>query len=395
VAALLIYRLGKHIPLPGIDYSGMIETLYYGGTPNVAGATERMSIFALGIWPYISASLVMLCMIWIVPPLASMTKSRAGRLNQYMRVATVVIAGFQAYAIAGGLEHVHSRGESLVLDPGLSFRVSTMATLIGASLFLAWLSERITARGLGNGVLLILFADLAAGLPEFVLAFMEYLRQHPYPYQPKAPFATGALMLAAIVGVVFVELARRRVLFEHQARKAGGGHRSYLPLKLNPSGLAPLFLAPALAGMLSLIAYQIDPIWFEAQGKFWLGLGQPVHLLLLGALIVLFAMSFRTVCGSDPAELAAGVQKSGGVIPGLAEGERATDHIASMQTRIAAFGALYLAAVGLMPELLYGFARTAFNFGGWPLLVLVMVPVAVLEGLRRTPAGARTVSPPQ
>jgi preprotein translocase subunit SecY len=382
IAALLAYRLGAYIPLSGVDASILAPLLSNSGASMLAStAMQRLSIFGLGVWPYISASLIMLCLIWLIPPLAAMAKSHGGRLriNQSIRWLTGIVAGVQGYSIANALGPMAFQGNPAVSEPGLLFQLQTAVTYAGASLFLVWLAERITARGLGNGVLLLLFTDIAADLPRSLATTLLFV--HQGAFQPRQAYFLGALMLAAIAGVVFVELARRRIPLEHPGRAPGGVEVS-LPLHLNPSGLAPLFMVSALPAMPAVIAYFVAPAWFSAEGRHIFGVGSPAHFAIAAGLIFLFAMAFRTSCGSDPVEIAARLEKSGAFIRGIAPGANTAAYIARIQTRIAVFGGLYLAAFGVLPGILYTYAGAPFMFDGWRLLVAVIAPLAVMEGVR-------------
>jgi preprotein translocase subunit SecY len=387
IAALVVYRIGTHIPLPGIDSNSLAQVLPADSVFSLlSSAMRRLSIFSLGVWPYVSASLVMLCLLWLIPPFAAMTKTRRGRLrfNEIIRALTVLIAGYQGYGIARSIGQISLGNGPLVSEPGLIFQLQVVATCAGAALFLVWLAERITARGLGDGVLLLMFTDIVADLPELLTSVLELVQRGTMP--SGQAYFLGALTLAAIVCVVFIELARRRVPLVRPG-SASGQAQTYLPLHLNPSGLSPLFIAPAFPAMATAIAYQFAPIWFEAEGKFIFGLGSPGDFAITVALILLFGMAFRTICGGDPAEIAARIGRSGAHIPGMLPGASTEMYIAQVQTRIAGLGALYLTAVGLLPSLLQTDVNLPFTIGSWPLLVVVIVPLAVLEGVRGAPRG--------
>ena len=332
IGALVIYRIGTHLPLSGIDANSLAQTLPADGVFSLlSSAMRRMSIFSLGVWPYVSASLVMLCLLWLIPPFAAMTKTRRGRLrfNEIIRGLTVLIAGAQGYGIALSIEQVSLGNAPLVPEPGLSFQLQVVATCVGAALFLVWLAERITARGLGDGVLLLLFTDIVADIPVSLASILELVQRGVMP--SGQAYLLGALTLAAITGVVFIELARRRVPLV-RPDSASGGAQTYLSLHLNPSGLSPLFIAPAFPAMATMIAYQYAPIWFEAEGRLIFGLGSPGDFAITAALILLFGMAFRTICGGDPAEIAARIGRSGAHIPDMLPGASTVTHIAQVQT---------------------------------------------------------------
>ena len=383
LGALVIYRLGTYIPLPGIDPAAF-EQSFLGHNQGVldmfnmfsGGAVQRMAVFALNIMPYISASIIIQLLSSVLPSLEAIKKEgEQGRkvLNQYTRYLTVVLSLFQAYGIAIGLE---GRG-GVVADPGFIFRFSTMITLTGGTMFLVWLGEQITSRGVGNGSSLIIFAGIVARLPLAAVQLFELGRQ--------GSISTG-LVLAVIVMVfvvvgfiVFIERAQRRVPITYPRRQVGNkmyeGQSSFLPLKLNTSGVIPpifassLLLLPTTAanfsqgsassGLLSTISTL-------------LGRGGPVYIMLYVALIVFFAF-FYTSTVFNPTDTAENLKKHGGFVPGVRPGERTAQYIDYVLTRVTVLGAGYLALICILPELLTSYSSIQLYFGGTSLLIVVNV----------------------
>ncbi len=388
LGALLVYRLGTFIPLPGINAAAFAEAFKSQaagilGMFNMfaGGAVERLAIFALNIMPYISASIILQIMTSVSPKLEALKKEgESGRkqINQYTRYLTVVLAALQAYGIAVGLEGSQSSTGPVVADPGMFFRMSTVITLVGGTMFLMWLGEQITQRGVGNGISLIIFAGIVAGLPSALAGLFELART--------GSLSTGlliallALMLAVIAAVVFIERAQRRLLIQYPKRQVGNkmtqGDASHLPLKLNSAGVIPPIFASSLL-LLPITAAQLSSS--QGGGPEWLsnvvaalGTGQPLHMLLTGALIIFFAF-FYTALVFNPKETADNLRKFGGFIPGIRPGEKTAEYIDYVLTRITVVGALYLAAVCILPEILTSYAAVPFYFGGTTLLIAVSV----------------------
>ncbi|SSC72649.1 unnamed protein product [Ciceribacter sp. T2.26MG-112.2] len=393
LAALLVYRLGTHIPLPGLNpeaYAAAFQGQSGGilGLFNMfsGGAVERMAIFALGIMPYISASIIVQLMTSVVPTLENLKKEgEQGRkiINQYTRYGTVLLGTLQAYGIAVGLES----GQGMVADPGWFFRISTVVTLLGGTMFLMWLGEQITSRGIGNGISLIIFAGIAAGLPTALAHTLDLGR-------------TGALSTVIILTVilvaigvialiVFVERAQRRLLIQYPKRQVGNrmfqGDTSHLPLKLNTSGVIPaifassLLLLPATAA--GFAGTSTLPAWATTIVSA-LGHGQPLYMALYGALIAFFAF-FYTAIVFNPKDTADNLKKHGGFIPGIRPGERTAEYIDYVLTRITVVGALYLVFVCILPEMLVAQTGIPLALGGTSLLIVVSVTldtVAQIQG---------------
>jgi preprotein translocase subunit SecY len=344
-----------------------------------------MAIFALNIMPYISASIILQLLTTVSPTLEALKKEgEAGRkiINQYTRYLTAVLAAFQAYGIAVGLE---GQG-SIVIDPGWFFRISTVITLTGGTIFLMWLGEQITARGIGNGISLIIMSGIVAGIPSAIAGTLELGRQ--------GALSTGLILTVITVAVgviafiVFMERAQRRLLIQYPKRQIGNqmfeGQSSHLPLKLNTSGVIP----PIFASSLLLVPTTVAN-FSQGRGPEWLtyftallGHGRPLFMLLYVSLIVFFAF-FYTAIVFNPVETADNLKKHGGFIPGIRPGERTAEYIDYVLTRITVIGAGYLALVCLLPELLVSYAAVPFYFGGTSLLIVVSVTmdtVAQVQG---------------
>ena len=396
LAALVVYRLGTWIPIPGVDPHILASVFQKTGGGLLGmfdmfsgGALKRMTIFALNIMPYISASIILQLLTSVVPSLEAMKKEgEAGRkkINKYTRYTTVLIAAVQAYGIAVGLEGANSGGASAVLDPGLFFRLTTVITLVGGTLFLMWLGEQITARGVGNGTSLIIFSGIVANLPNAIAQMLELSRTGAM-----SPIFIVLLLVGGIVvvaGIVFMERAQRRILVQYPKRQQGsrvyGGEATHLPLKLNTSGVIPPIFASSLLLLPTTVANfnaGSGPGWLTTITTL-LGHGRPLFLILYLALIVFFAF-FYTAIVFNPTETADNLKKHGGFIPGIRPGERTAEYIDYVLSRITVIGALYLAIVCLIPEILVSYAAVPFYFGGTSLLIVVSVTmdtVAQIQG---------------
>ncbi|TVR99269.1 MAG: preprotein translocase subunit SecY [Rhodospirillales bacterium] len=386
LGALIIYRVGTYIPLPGIDpvAIGEIFEQQAGGILGMfnmfaGGALERMTIFALNIMPYISAAIIMQLMTAVVPSLEQLKKegeTGRKRINQYTRYLTVAITAAQAYALAVGLEAMQSSVGPAVMDPGLFFRFSTVVTLVGGTMFLMWLGEQITARGVGNGISLIIFAGIVAGLPGALAGTLELGRT--------GALSTGIIVVlllmavAVIFFVVFVERSQRRIVVQYPKRQRGtrmtGGESTHLPLKLNTAGvIPPIFATSVLLMPISVIGFSAGtgPDWL-AQVAAFLGRGQPAYLIIYVSLIVFFAF-FYTAIVFNPADTADNLKKYGGFIPGIRPGRNTAEYLDKVLTRLTCVGAAYLAIVCLLPEILISRFAVPFYFGGTSLLIVVTV----------------------
>jgi preprotein translocase subunit SecY len=387
LGALVIYRLGTYIPIPGIDPTILSEIFSRnaGGILGMfdmfsGGALGRMTIFALNIMPYISASIIVQLLTAVSPQLEALKKEgESGRkkINQYTRFGTVGLAAVQAYGIAVGLEGLRGAGGSAVVDPGMFFRLVTVITLTGGTVFLMWLGEQITARGVGNGISLIIFAGIVANLPHALVALLELGR-------------TGAIstitiifffvMSIAVIGfIVFMERAQRRILVQYPKRQQGnkmfGGEASHLPLKLNTSGVIPPIFASSLlllpATLASFNAAE-GGTGIIADITSYVAHGKPLYMLLYVALIVFFSF-FYTAIVFNPVETADNLKKYGGFIPGIRPGKNTSDYLDYVLTRLTVIGSAYLAIVCILPEFLISEYSVPFYFGGTSLLIVVSV----------------------
>ncbi len=387
LGALVIYRLGTYIPIPGID-PGILQDVFSRNAGGIlgmfdmfsGGALGRMTIFALNIMPYISASIIIQLLTAVSPTLEALKKEgESGRkkLNQYTRLGTVLLAAVQSYGIAVGLEGMRAGTASAVLDPGLFFRLVTVVTLTSGTVFLMWLGEQITARGVGNGISLIIMAGIVANLPHALASTLELGR-------------TGAistvfiiiflLMSVAVVAfIVFMERAQRRILVQYPKRQVGnkmfGGDASHLPLKINTSGVIPPIFASSLLLLPATVAN------FESSGASygWIGEitaylahGRPLYMALYIGLIVFFCF-FYTAIVFNPTETADNLRKYGGFIPGIRPGKNTADYLDYVLTRLTVVGAAYLSAVCILPEILISEYSVPFYFGGTSLLIVVSV----------------------
>jgi preprotein translocase subunit SecY len=385
LAALLVYRLGTYIPIPGINpvaFQQAFQSQSSGllGMINMfaGGAIERMAIFALNIMPYISASIIMQLMQSVVPTLEQLKKEgEQGRkqLNQYTRYLTVALAAFQAFGIAYSLEGQRSGAGAVVTDPGMFFRLTTVATLVGGTMFLMWLGEQITARGVGNGTSLIIMAGIVAGLPSAIAGTLELSRQGAISWP--VIIILMVMMLAVVAAIVFIERAQRRLLVQYPKRQSGNrmfqGDASHLPLKLNASGVIPPIFASSLLLLPITIAglSTTGPDWLNAIVAA-LGRGQPLYLLTYIALIVFFAFFYTSIV-LNPQETADNLRKYGGFLPGIRPGAKTAEYIDYVLTRLTVVGALYLSAVCVLPEILISNLAVPFYFGGTSLLIAVSV----------------------
>jgi preprotein translocase subunit SecY len=385
LGALVIYRLGTYIPLPGIDPNVLAEVFQRnaGGILGMVdmfsgGALGRMTIFALNIMPYISSSIIVQLMTAVSPHLEALKKEgEAGRkkMNQYTRLGTVGLAAIQAYGIAVGIENLHGTSGPAVLDPGLFFRLTTVVTLTGGTIFLMWLGEQITARGVGNGISLIIFSGIVARMPSALAALLELGRTGALSTFFIVLFL--AMAVAVVTFIVFMERAQRRILVQYPKRQVGnkmfGGEASHLPLKLNTSGvIPPIFASSLLLLPATLASFSINQTGFLGEMAAFLGHGHPLYILLYMALIVFFCF-FYTAIVFNPAETAENLRKYGGFVPGIRPGVNTADYLDYVLTRLTMIGALYLAAVCVLPEILVSEYAVPFYFGGTSLLIVVSV----------------------
>jgi preprotein translocase subunit SecY len=383
LGALIVFRIGSFIPVPGIDPEQLAELFrsQRGGILDMfnmfsGGALSRFTIFALGIMPYISASIIMQLMTVVSPTLEQLKKEgEAGRrkITQYTRYGTFGLALFQSMGIAIALES--QRG--LVIDPGLAFRLVTMLTLTTGTMFLMWLGEQITERGIGNGISLIIFAGIAAGLPSAIAGTLELVRTGAFSVL--VALVIFALVLVVTAFVCFVERGQRRILVNYAKRQVGGkiygGQSSHLPLKLNMSGVIPPIFAS------SIILFPATLVgWFgSTEGMEWLkniagtlSPGQPIYVILYASAIIFFCF-FYTALVFNPKETADNLKKSGAFVPGIRPGDQTARHIEKIMMRLTLTGAIYVTLVCLLPEFLILKWNVPFYFGGTSLLIIVVV----------------------
>ena len=394
---LIVYRMGTFITLPGIDPAVMadiIKTQSRGvlGMFDVlaGGALSRMSIFALNIMPYISASIILQLMSSVNPALENMKKegvSRRIKINQYTRYLTVAITGLQALGIASGLESATgTTGALAVMNPGVFFKFTTVITLVGGTMFLVWLGEQINERGIGQGISLLIFAGIVAGIPGAIANTLELGRTGAI--SPFVIIFLGLGSVAVIAFIVFVELAQRRVLVQYPKRQQGnkvfGGESSHLPLKINTAGVIP----PIFASSLLLLPLTIAGFQQKGSGEgilntigVLLGRGQPLYLVLYSVLIVFFGF-FYTAVMFNPTETAESLRKFGGFIPGIRPGKNTAEHIDYVLTRLTTVGGIYLIIVCLLPEILISRLSVPFYFGGTSLMIVVNVVLNTMQQIQ-------------
>ena len=392
LGALLVYRLGTYIPLPGVDTDAVKQAFEQSQTGVLGmfnlfagGAVGRMAIFALNIMPYISASIIIQLMTTVSPHLEQLKKEgEQGRkqINQYTRYGTVLLAALQGYGIALGLES----STGFVPDPGWFFRIQAVITLVGGTVFLMWLGEQITARGVGNGISLIIFAGIVAELPAALIGLLELGRTGSL--SPLLIIGLFVMAIAVIAFIVFMERAQRRLLVQYPRRQVGKQiaekNSSHLPLKLNTAGVIPPIFASSLLLLPVTIAtftsgQELQPGQSPDDAGGWLsyilaflGPGQPGYLVVFTLMIVFFAFFYTSIV-FNPKETAENLKKYGGFIPGIRPGDRTAEYIDYVLTRVTTVGAAYLALVCLLPEMLRAYAAVPFYFGGTSLLIVVSV----------------------
>jgi len=383
LGALIVFRIGAHIPVPGIDPVALADLFksQRGGILDMfnmfsGGALSRFTIFALGIMPYISASIIMQLMTVVSPTLEALKKEgESGRrkITQYTRYGTAGLALFQGMGIAIALES--QRG--LVLEPGLAFRLVTMITLVTGTMFLMWLGEQITERGIGNGISLIIFAGIAAGLPSAIAGTLELQRTGAFSIM--IVFFIVALVIGVTALVCFVERGQRRILVNYAKRQVGrkiyGGQSSHLPLKLNMSGVIP----PIFASSIILFPATLAGWFGTGENMRWLGNiastlspGQPIYVFLYSAAIIFFCFFYAALM-FNPKETADNLKKSGAFVPGIRPGDQTARYIEKIMLRLTLVGSIYVTLVCLVPEFLIVWKSVPFYFGGTSLLIIVVV----------------------
>ncbi len=408
--AMVVYRLGTYIPIPGIDpvafqaaFSGQAKGILGMFNMFSGGAVERMAIFALNVMPYISASIIVQLMGTVYPPWEKLRKEggEAGRktLNQYTRYLTVVLAVMQSFGIAVSL----SQSPGLVENPGLFFIVATVVTLTGGTMFLMWLGEQITSRGVGNGISLIIFAGIVAELPNYIVQTWGQL------YAGQLDFivvlAIIGLALAMVLFIVFIERSQRRLLIQYPKRQQGnrmvGGESSFLPLKVNAAGVIPAIFASSLLMLPNTLAgfngapavaagTPADQVavnqagwWGEVLSfiQAYLGPGQPLYIVAFAALIIFFCFFYTSIV-FNPEETAENLRKYGGFIPGYRPGKRTAEHLDFVLTRLTVIGSIYMAAICVLPELLRNEFNGRFYIGGTSLLIVVSVTMDTVSQIQ-------------
>lgn len=387
LGALVVYRLGTWIPMPGVDPQVMAEMFRQSGGGILGmfdmlagGALQRLTIFALNIMPYISASIIMQLMSTVVPSLESIKKegeSGRKRINQYTRYLTVLIAIFQAYGIAAGLMGMTgAHGSAVIMENTWMFRFTTVVTLVGGTLFLMWLGEQITARGIGQGTSLIIMAGIVAQLPHAIASTLELGRTGALPAILIVLLLVMSISVIAVI--VFLERGQRRVIIQYPKRQVGnkmyGGEASHLPLKINTSGVIPPIFASSIL-LLPITVAQFaasgGPEWLQTFNTY-MGRGQPLYLALYTALIVFFAF-FYTAVVFNPDDTAENLKKNGGFVPGIRPGKHTSEYLDYILTRLTVLGAAYLTVLSILPELLIAKWSLPFYFGGTSLLIVVTV----------------------
>jgi preprotein translocase subunit SecY len=391
LGALIVFRLLSYVPLPGIDpvaLSSLFQQTQGGvmGMLNVfsGGALSRMSVIALNIMPYITASIILQLLTSLSPTLGQLKKEgESGRkkINQYTRYGTVALCLVQGYGIAVGLESWGAGTATVaVTDPGWFFRISTVITLLGGTMFLMWLGEQITARGIGNGISLIIMAGIVAELPRALVGTLELSRTGAMSFL--FILLLFAVVIAVVIGIVFMERAQRRVLVQYPKRQVGNklfqGDTSHMPLKLNTAGVIPPIFASSLLLMPLTLAGFSGGASTGAWGEFltlitnYIGHGKPLYIILYVALIVFFCF-FYTAVVFNPEETADNLKRHGGFIPGIRPGQRTAEYLDHVLTRLTVVGAIYLSIVCVIPELLIAELNVPFYFGGTSLLIVVNV----------------------
>jgi preprotein translocase subunit SecY len=391
IGALVVYRIGTFIPVPGIDpialqqfFDAQSGTILQMFNMFSGGALERLSIFALGIMPYISASIILQMGTHVIPALQQLRKEgESGRrkITQYTRYGTVVLAGFQSVAMATAFQT-----QGVVLNPGPAFVLTAAITLVTGTMFLMWLGEQITERGIGNGISMIILASILAGLPSAIGGTLELVNTGGM--NPAMPFLLGFLVLGVTGFVVYMERAQRRIAVNYAKRQQGrrmyAGQTSHLPFKINMSGVIP----PIFASSLILFPATIASWFGTSQAVSWLqriaasmSPGQPVYILLYAGLIIFFCF-FYTALVFNSRETAENLRRSGAFIPGIRPGQQTADYIDKVLTRLTFWGALYITAVCLIPEFLILEFNVPFYFGGTSLLIIVVVTMDFMAQLQ-------------
>jgi preprotein translocase subunit SecY len=396
LGAMVIYRLGSHIPIPGVDPAAVAALFEQtrGSIIDVfnmfsGGALKRLSVFALGVMPYISASIIIQMMTSVIPHLEQLKKEgESGRrkITQYTRYGTVVLATFQGLGIAIAIEGQQAGGSPVVLIPGIGFTITTVAALVTGTMFLVWLGEQITERGIGNGISLIIFASIVSGLPSAVAGTLELARTGAFSPLGVLTLFVGAIGVTAVV--VFVEKGQRRITVNYAKRQQGrrmlAGQSSHLPLKLNMAGVIP----PIFASSIILFPASLGSWFGQAEGMGWLrdisttlSPGQPIYTLVYAGMIVFFCF-FYTALVFNPKEIADNLKKSGAFVPGVRPGVQTAGYIDKVVSRLTLAGAVYLTVVCLIPEFMIVKWSVPFYFGGTSLLIIVVVMMDMMSQIQ-------------
>ena len=393
LGAMVVFRVGTHIPIPGVDPTA-VAALFEQTRGSIAdifnmfsgGALERLSIFALGVMPYISASIIIQMMTSVIPQLEALKKEgEAGRrkITQYTRYGTVALALFQGLGIAIAIEGQQAAGGPVVLVPGLGFKITTVATLVTGTMFLVWLGEQISERGIGNGISLLIFASIVAGLPSAVAGTLELARTGAFTPLGVLALFVGAIAVTAFV--VFVERGQRRLTVNYAKRQQGrrmlAGQSTHLPLKLNMAGVIP----PIFASSIILFPASLGSWFGQSDGMSWLkdiattlSPGQPIYTLVYAGMIIFFCF-FYTALVFNPREIADNLKKSGAFVPGIRPGAQTAGYIDKVVSRLTLAGAAYLTVVCLIPEFLIVKWNVPFYFGGTSLLIIVVVMMDMMS----------------
>ena len=396
LGAMVIYRLGTHIPIPGVDPTAVAALFEQtrGSIIDVfnmfsGGALKRLSLFALGVMPYISASIIIQMMTSVIPHLEQLKKEgESGRrkITQYTRYGTVALATFQGLGIAIAIEGQQAGGSPVVLIPGIGFTITTVAALVTGTMFLVWLGEQITERGIGNGISLIIFASIVSGLPSAVAGTLELARTGAFSPLGVLALFVGAIGVTAVV--VFVEKGQRRITVNYAKRQQGrrmlAGQSSHLPLKLNMAGVIP----PIFASSIILFPASLGSWFGQAEGMGWLrdisttlSPGQPIYTLVYAGMIVFFCF-FYTALVFNPKEIADNLKKSGAFVPGVRPGAQTAGYIDKVVSRLTLAGAVYLTVVCLIPEFMIVKWSVPFYFGGTSLLIIVVVMMDMMSQIQ-------------
>jgi preprotein translocase subunit SecY len=388
-ALLIVYRIGAHVPTPGIDAHALAR-FFEQQAGNLlgffdlfsGGALRRLSVFALGIMPYISSSIILQLLAVVIPTLEKLQKEgEQGRkkITQYTRYGTVLLAAIQGMGIAVGLESMQIAGTAVVPNPGWPFRLMTTVTLTGGTMFIMWLGEQISERGIGNGISLLIFAGIIVRMPEAIFASWTLITQGEL--NPLVFLALLALMVAVVAGVIVMTLGQRRIPVQYAKRVVGrrvyGGQSTHLPLRVNTAGVIPVIFASSIIAFPATIAQFIKHPWAQAVSA-WLRFGGIPYTMIYAGGIIFFTY-FYTAIIFNPTDVADNMKKYGGYIPGIRPGSKTADFIERILDRITLVGALYLAGISILPEILITQMNVPFYFGGTSLLIVVGVALDTVQ----------------